>query len=228
MNLSETALMLAQMQAYDQRTVGESDVIAWHALLGDAPFEDCQEAVRRHYAEQTDRIMPAHVRRLVRDIHGEREAVARSTGWAPGQAGVPKDQAVPEIADVRQSARLALSDLPAAVADLLTQVRADLPEGSRKALMPRRVAWERMYKAYLRTEHGEPNPLYKPTSGTPCFNNQAHAPHPWTIEGDRFACPGVDEREPVANTTTAVCRNPRHEHFPGDPVLRSCTEPLDA
>jgi hypothetical protein len=44
-NLSETALVLAQMQAYDQRTVGDSDVIAWHSLLVDAPFEDCQEAV---------------------------------------------------------------------------------------------------------------------------------------------------------------------------------------
>jgi hypothetical protein len=158
-NLSETALMLAQIQAYDQRTVGESDVIAWHSLLADAPFEDCQEAVRQHYAEHTDRIMPAHVRRLVRGMASQREMTARATGWAPGQAGVPKDQALPEVTS---GERLALSDLPAAVADLVARVRAELPEGSREALRPRAVAWEREHRAYLRVRDGEPNPSYRP------------------------------------------------------------------
>jgi hypothetical protein len=156
-NLSETALVLAQMQAYDQRTVGDSDVIAWHSLLVDAPFEDCQEAVRRHYAENTDRIMPAHVRRLVRDIHGERAAMARSTGWAAGQAGVPKGQAVPEI-----SGPVAESELTAPVRALLDSVRAMLPEGSREQLMPRRVAWEKEHRAYVRVRDSEPNPYYRP------------------------------------------------------------------
>lgn len=165
MNRSEAAMMLAQMQAYDQRTVGESDVIAWHALLVDAPFEDCQEAVRRHYAEQTDRIMPAHVRRLVRDIIREREVAATATGWAPGQAGVPKDQAMPELTDTVR----ALEELPASVLDLVTRVRAMLPEGSREALMPRKVAWEREHRAFVRTRDAAPNPLYKVTTPTGSF-----------------------------------------------------------
>lgn len=171
MNRSETALMLAQMQAYDQRTVGESDVIAWHALLSDAPFEDCQEAIRRHYAEQTDRIMPAHVRRLVRDMHTEREMAANATGWAPGQHGVPKDQAMPEVTSGQ---RLALGDLPAAVADLVARVRADLPEGSREALMPRREYWAREHRAFVRTRDAEPNPLYR-AKLTPCGCGPEHA-----------------------------------------------------
>lgn len=165
MNLSETADLLTAMSAFDRRTIGDGDVIAWQAVLSDASFEDCVEAVKRYYAEQTEWMMPAHVRRLVRDIHGEREAMARATGWAPGQAGVPKDQALPEVPT---GERLALSDLPAAVADLISRVRADLPEGSREALMPRRVAWEREHRAYVRSHGGEPNPLYKPTSQTPC------------------------------------------------------------
>lgn len=155
MNLSETALMLAQMQAYDQRTVGESDVIAWQALLVDASFQDCQEAIRQHYSESTDRIMPAHVRRLVRDMERARQV----SPWAPGQHGIPRGEAVPEVATGQ---RLALSDLPAAVADLVAQVRAGLPEGRRETLAPRRVAWEREHQAYLRHTTGEPNPYYRP------------------------------------------------------------------
>lgn len=179
MKLSETALMLAQMQAYDQRTVGESDVIAWHSLLSDAPFEDCQEAVRRHYAEHTERIMPAHVRRLVRDIHGEREAAARATGWAPGQAGVPRDQALPEI-----TGRVDESVLTQPVRDLLKTMGVHLPEGSREALMPRRVAWEREHAAYQRTQDAQPNPHYRPNRIIPCGCGPEHAlgcPH--AVEG---------------------------------------------
>jgi hypothetical protein len=164
-NLSETALILAQMQAYDQRTVGESDVIAWQALLADASFQDCQEAVRQHYAEETDRIMPAHVRRLVRDITRARQV----SPWAPGQHGVPKDQAMPEV---ESGPRLALSDLPGAVAGLLARVGVDLPEGSREALKPRTVAWEREHGAFLRTQSGEPNPLYKPQAAPGCLPDQ--------------------------------------------------------
>jgi hypothetical protein len=156
-NLSETATVLAQMQTYDQRTVGEHDVIAWHAVLSDAPFEDCQEAVRRHYAEQTDRIMPAHVRRLVRDITGERASAATATGWAPGQAGVPKAQAMPEI-----SGPIERFTLTPSVQALLDSVRAMLPEGSREALMPRKVAWEREHRAFVRTRDAQPNPIYMP------------------------------------------------------------------
>lgn len=189
MNLVETANLLTVMATYDRRTVGETDVIAWQAVLSDASFEDCLEAVRRHYAEDTEWMMPAHVRRLVRNILREREVAAQSTGWAPGQAGVPKDQAHPMVT---VTDRLALSDLPAAVADLLAQVRADLPEGSREALMPRRVAWEKEHKAFLRSHSGEPNPLYRPKTGTECFNPVPHdGPHPWKVDSDTFSCPGV-------------------------------------
>lgn len=172
MNLSETARLLSAMSAYDRRTVGDGDVIAWQAVLPDAAFEDCLEAVKQHYAEQTDWMMPAHVRRAVRDMVSQRDMAARHTGWAPGQAGVPKDQPIPtELRPTaaeggREIKRLALSDLPAAVADLVARVRADLPEGSREALAPRTVAWEREHRAFVRTQAAEPNPLYRPRTET--------------------------------------------------------------
>jgi hypothetical protein len=158
-NRAETARLLAAIAAFNNRTIGEADVEAWQSVLPDVEYADALEAVKRHYAEHTEWLMPAHVRRNVRDIVQERFVMAQSTGWAPGQAGVPKDQAMPEVST---DERLALSDLPAAVADLVARVRADLPEGSREALMPRRVAWEREHQAFVKMRDATPNPLYKP------------------------------------------------------------------
>ena len=185
MNLSETADLLSAMSAFDRRTIGEGDVIAWQAVLSDASFRDCLEAVKQYYAEHTEWMMPAHVRRLVRDMVRAREAAARATGWAPGQAGVPKDEAMPiSLRPSDAGARLALSDLPAAVADLVARVRADLPEGSRGALAPRTVAWEREHRAFLRTRDGAPNPLYRPSTLA-------------DVDGEAFSgstCPGCFEQ----------------------------------
>lgn len=157
MNLSETARALALVQAFDQRTVGDADVIAWQSLLPDAALADVEAAVRQHYAAETVRIMPAHVLRAVAEIEKTRQV----SPWAPGQHGVPREEAAPEVTT---GGRMALSDLPAAVAELVARVRADLPEGSREALKPRAVAWEREHAAYQRSQDGEPNPHYKPRS----------------------------------------------------------------
>lgn len=160
MNLSETADLLTAMSAYDRRTIGDGDVIAWQAILSDASFDDCLEAVKQHYAEHTEWIMPAHVRRAVRDMVSQREMAARATGWAPGQHGVPKDQAMPEIAGPVDE-----GSISGPVRALLDSVRAMLPEGSREALMPRAAYWGREHRAFVRTRDGEPNPLYRPKAG---------------------------------------------------------------
>lgn len=65
MNRAETAQLLAMMQTYDQRTVGETDVIAWHSAVGDLQFSECGTAVIGHYRDHTDRVMPANVREAV-------------------------------------------------------------------------------------------------------------------------------------------------------------------
>lgn len=176
MNLSETARLLAAMASFDRRTVGDGDVIAWQAVLVDAPFDDCLEAVKQHYAEHTEWMMPAHVRRAVRDMASQREMAARHTGWAAGQAGVPKDQAMPEISGPINEAKLTRS-----VRDLLESVGVTLPEGSREALMPRRVAWERHQQEFRRVDRSQPNPYYRPdadrATAQACINPEhAHFP----------------------------------------------------
>jgi hypothetical protein len=72
MTRSEIALLLGYIAARDRRTVGETDVLAWHEDLGDLDAPDTREAVRRHFRESTDYLMPAHIRRLVRLIRDER------------------------------------------------------------------------------------------------------------------------------------------------------------
>lgn len=72
MTLEETVDLLTAAAAFDRRTVGETDAVAWHAAVGDLRFEDCRAAVIAHYTKTTDWLMPAHVRELVREIRGER------------------------------------------------------------------------------------------------------------------------------------------------------------
>jgi hypothetical protein len=174
--------------AFNNRTIGEADVIAWQSVLPDVELADAEEAVRRHYAEHTEYLMPAHIRRLVRDIHTEREALARDTGWAAGQAGVPRAEALPEIgaaqppgwfADAIQKATTA------SVAEILADLRKNLPQGSREALMPRTVAWEKEHAAYERSRNAQPNPHYRPTAA-------ATAATRVDVETDLCACRGGD------------------------------------
>lgn len=76
MTRSEVALLLGLAAARDYRTVGEVDVLAWFEDIGDLDLADAREAVARHYRESTDRVMPAHIRRLVKMIRDERRREA--------------------------------------------------------------------------------------------------------------------------------------------------------
>ncbi|WP_018214748.1 hypothetical protein [Salinispora vitiensis] len=72
MTKAETALILAAAAARDLRTVGDADVLAWHEDLHDITYPEAREALRRHYRDSTDRIMPAHIRHHTRTIRDER------------------------------------------------------------------------------------------------------------------------------------------------------------
>jgi hypothetical protein len=85
MTRSEIALLLGACAARDQRTIGETDVLAWHEDIGDLDFEDARAAVSQHYRESTERIMPAHIRRLVRIIRDRRRATNVVSTLPPGK-----------------------------------------------------------------------------------------------------------------------------------------------
>lgn len=161
MILSEAAHLLSTIASFNNRTIGESDVIAWQSVLADVPLADAEEAVRRHYAEHIEWMMPAHVRRLVRDI--ERDRASAASLWAPGQWQVPKEQAVPELP---RGERLTAADLSPKVVDLLSQLRAELPDVPRERLFPREAHWDRQQRAFRRQDAAEPNPRYRPGGPT--------------------------------------------------------------
>jgi len=84
---AEVARVLAKASAFDQRTIGETDVAAWHEILGRLDYADALGAVTRHYTETRERIMPADVIRHARSIREDRRG--------KGVAGRPEALALP-------------------------------------------------------------------------------------------------------------------------------------
>lgn len=73
MTPAETARVLTKAAAFDNRTIGETDVAAWHEILGYLDVRDCLTAITTHYSEQRDRAMPADIRRLAIGIRDDRQ-----------------------------------------------------------------------------------------------------------------------------------------------------------
>ena len=57
---------------YRFRKADAKVAVAWYTLLHDLDLHDALEAVGRYYADNTDRIMPAHIRHGVKAIQEER------------------------------------------------------------------------------------------------------------------------------------------------------------
>ena len=72
MTPEETSKLLATCATYDHRKVGTLDVVAWHRIIGDLSFRDCEDAVFAHYGETPDWIMPAHIRQRVMEVRHKR------------------------------------------------------------------------------------------------------------------------------------------------------------
>jgi len=66
MTPEETGKLLGICAAYDRRTVGEIDVLAWYRVLGDLPYTSCEAAVVAHYTTKREWIMPADIRSAVK------------------------------------------------------------------------------------------------------------------------------------------------------------------
>jgi len=72
MTPSQIADLLGFCAAFDRRTVGTADALAWHTVLGDLDFNEARQAVTEHYATNRDWIMPADIREAVRAVHRDR------------------------------------------------------------------------------------------------------------------------------------------------------------
>jgi hypothetical protein len=74
MTLDEVYNLLTLIAARDNRSVGQGTALAWQDDIGDLDFDDCHAAVRCHFRESTDWLMPAHIRRIVKRLRDERLA----------------------------------------------------------------------------------------------------------------------------------------------------------
>jgi hypothetical protein len=97
MKQSETATLLAFCAAFDQRTIGDADVLAWHEALAspwvpNMGLEEAQAAVIEHYRATADRIAPADVLKRVKDTRALNMARA-----------LPKAEGVPPTGDYQQA-----------------------------------------------------------------------------------------------------------------------------
>lgn len=73
MELNETAAVLAMIAALDRRMAfSQSDAVAWQAVIGDNTFNDCREAVIRHYQESPHSITPSDIIKAVRAMRARR------------------------------------------------------------------------------------------------------------------------------------------------------------
>ncbi|WP_460407359.1 hypothetical protein [Actinophytocola sediminis] len=88
MTRKETAVLLALIATYDQRTVGEADVEAWHAIADVEAwtFARARRAAIEHHRAGADkpRIRPAHITDAINGIRDRvRRAILNANPIAP-------------------------------------------------------------------------------------------------------------------------------------------------
>lgn len=131
MNAEETGRVLAKCASYDNRKIGDADVIAWYQVLSDLPYSDCIAAVIGHYTDSPERIMPAHVRGRVKAIRRDRlareivPAPSAELADEPGRYKAALQAKVRQIADGKQL-HLAIGRLPSETPPDLAEVRQQL------------------------------------------------------------------------------------------------------
>lgn len=82
MSKAEIALLLTFIASYDQRTIGDADVEAWHLVArpGRWTLPYARRAVVEHATEATgDRLLPGHITKRIREQRQHFAATYRHT-----------------------------------------------------------------------------------------------------------------------------------------------------
>jgi hypothetical protein len=128
MTPSQTAELLGFAAAFDRRTVGKSDALAWHTILHDIDYQDAKAAVAAHYATETRWIMPADIRNAVTKARADTAADIQGPGLPPEIPAADPDDVKAYLAAVRQQRHRAAEGLkPRPVKELLAGVGRDIP-----------------------------------------------------------------------------------------------------
>jgi hypothetical protein len=125
MTPQETGQVLALCAAYDSRTVGRADILAWHDVIGDVAYADAMQAVKDHHRDHRERITVADIRDRVRAMR-----LARLENVQDIDLVRDVDPDDPNWHRVLQGRRLALMNgLPLEHARLIPAVQARLAIG---------------------------------------------------------------------------------------------------
>jgi hypothetical protein len=169
MTPSQTAELLTFCAAFDRRTIGKADVLAWHTVLADIDHEAAKQAVTQHYAVETRWIMPADIRGAV---HRNRSAAADSIHGPGLPAEIPDadpDDIPAYLAAIRQQRTRAANGhelRPRPVRELLAGIGHGIPPGLEDVKRPGPL--------------GDDCPKCHAAIGRPCRtpNGKERAPHP--------------------------------------------------
>src|SRR5690554_4065455 len=121
MNITDTGKVLAKIQAFDHRTIGDSEIMVWHECIGDLDVDDCMAAVTIHYRESTEWLTPAHIRRIVADLDRKRRGAQRRAQLAHMRAADGSPLAL------EANERPVAANKPREVAELIERLAAKLP-----------------------------------------------------------------------------------------------------
>lgn len=72
MNIAETSMLLAKIQAFDNRNVDDATIIAWQEVLEPHTIQDALKAVSDYFRINSAWIMPAHIVERVRAMEQSR------------------------------------------------------------------------------------------------------------------------------------------------------------
>lgn len=72
MNIIEAGMVLAKIQAFDNRNVDDATVVAWHEVLERHTLQDALAAVTDYFRANHAWIMPAHIIERVRAVEEAR------------------------------------------------------------------------------------------------------------------------------------------------------------
>lgn len=195
MTPSQTAELLTFCAAFDRRTIGKSDVLAWHTVLGDLDPTEARDAVTAHYRDHTRWIMPADIRSAVRAVH--RDRLDRHTEANP-PADDTGDQAYQAALLAERRAVASGTTRPYAV-PALPAGTSDQPTGRARAILASVGDHVPTTRAGVVNVLGVPCPRCHTTPGRVCTTagrKRANA-HPARLENARRHAAGLPPADPA-------------------------------
>ncbi|MEU0427888.1 hypothetical protein ABZ235_30640 [Streptomyces canus] len=135
MTPAETAELLGLCAAFDRRTIGKADVLAWQTVLADIDAAAAKAAVTAHYSAETRWIMPADIRQAVLRQRAQAAADYQGPGLTTEIPDADPDDVAAYLAALRtQRTRAADGLKPRPVAELVATVRLQLSAADSPAL----------------------------------------------------------------------------------------------